>query len=534
MKSELEFTYESDAVSSFLVIQFETAIIEYQARMIEENRIRYVIAPKIAGNEGVNRIYYNITSRIPLSLYLKRKKFSKEQILKFFLDIAVSANDSTGYLLYVSNFIFSPEYIFINPETLEPALVYVPAAAGGNRCGALQGFISELLLQHIHIEGFDNGNLVQRILSAVKCDTFNLKGFITLINELLYAREQEAEVYEPDGTQENEIWTNDQITGSKEKMQMKIKNKRKSGKTVSPQVVLALLLQFAMGGVIYLCREFLNNIGDNPAVTYAAVIMIVAAVDILLFRSLSSLKLAGVKEIRNDKGKAQPYALCPGEAAGVPVRMGMRNGRSEVCISDAQVNTGAGNTRNAKTGNIRNAKAGDILNAKTGDSRNAKASNIRNAKAGNICEKAGKSLALSMNGAEEGNKEDASSNDSAAVMNPESPGSCRTELLQCYAKGMRILKSTGRRSGDEDIIIDKDEFIIGRLAGHADYVINNNAVGKLHAELIYKNGACYVRDLNSMNGTYINDTRIESNKEYELKESDKLQLANSEFVLVMS
>ncbi|MGI6668121.1 MAG: FHA domain-containing protein [Acetivibrionales bacterium] len=37
-----------------------------------------------------------------------------------------------------------------------------------------------------------------------------------------------------------------------------------------------------------------------------------------------------------------------------------------------------------------------------------------------------------------------------------------------------------------------------------------------------------------MNGTYINDIRIESNKEYELKENDKLQLANSEFVLVMS
>ncbi|MGI6668122.1 MAG: hypothetical protein ACOX4M_01330 [Acetivibrionales bacterium] len=51
------------------------------------------------------------------------------------------------------------------------------------------------------------------------------------------------------------------------------------------------------------------------------------------------------------------------------------------------------------------------------------------------------------------------------------------------------MKSTGRRSGDEDIIIDKDEFIIGRLAGHVDYVINNNAVGKLHAELIYKNGS---------------------------------------------
>lgn len=485
LKSELEFAYESDAVSSFLVIQFETAIIGYQARMIEQNRIRYVIAPETAGSEGVNRLYYNITSRIPLSLYLKRKKFSKEQILKFFLDIAVSANDSTGYLLHVSNFIFNPEYIFINPETLEPALVYVPAAVGGNGCWALQGFISDLLLHHIHVEGFDNGNLVQRILSSVKCDTFNLKAFIALMNELLYAREQESETDEPGGAQEDDVSTKDQIACSKEKKQRKIKNTLKSGKTVSPHVVLALLLQFAMGIVIYLCRGFLNNAGDNPTVTYAAVIMIVAAVDILLFRKLSSLKLAGVKEIKDDKGKAQPNVLCQGEAAGRQAGMGMRNDRNE----------------------------------------------------GNISKKTGESPVLTMDGAGEGNKESISSNDSAAVMNPEGPGPCRTdrtELLRCYVKGMRILKSTGRRSGDEDIIIDKDEFIIGRLAGHVDYVINNNAVGKLHAELIYKNGTCYVRDLNSMNGTYINDIRIESNKEYELKENDKLQLANSEFVLVMS
>ncbi|MGI6668124.1 MAG: DUF6382 domain-containing protein [Acetivibrionales bacterium] len=150
--------------------------------------------------------------------------------MKFFLDIAVSVNDSTGYLLHVSNFIFNPEYVFINPETLEPALVYVPAAIEGNGCGALQDFISDLLLQHIHVEGFDNGNLVQRILSAVKCDTFNLRGFIALMNELLYAREQEAETEEPADTQEDDVWTKDQITGKKKKSRENDRNRLKEAK----------------------------------------------------------------------------------------------------------------------------------------------------------------------------------------------------------------------------------------------------------------------------------------------------------------
>lgn len=438
--------------------------------------------------------------------------------MKFFLDVAASVNDSRGYLLHVSNFVFNPEYVFINPETLEPALVYVPAAIEGKGCGALQDFISDLLLQHIHVEGFDSGNLVQRILSAVKCDTFNLGSFIALMNELLYSREQKTEIDGPViDTPKDDIWKESQITGKKEKVQEKTGDKGGRSKTAPVFAALALLLQLAMGSIIYLCRGFLDNAGKNPAVTYAAVIMIVAAVDVLLFKKLSPLKLAGVKETMADGGKLTVKAACA-EAASSSAGTGMQHGRNGACISDVQIDAGMCNVRNAKAGNTRNVKESSAWAAK-GD---------------NTCEKAGKSLAQPMDGAAEESREGASSKDSTGAMIPEIPNSCKTELLRHCPKGMRILKSTGRRSGDEDIIIDKDEFIIGRLAGHVDYVINNNAVGKLHAELIFRNGACFVRDLNSMNGTYINDVRIESNKEYELKENDKLQLANSEFVLVMS
>ena len=99
-------------------------------------------------------------------------------------------------------------------------------------------------------------------------------------------------------------------------------------------------------------------------------------------------------------------------------------------------------------------------------------------------------------------------------------------------KGVRLLKSAGRQDGDADIMIDKDDFIIGRLADHVDHVLKNNAVGKLHVQLIYRNGACCVKDLNSVNGTFINDKRIESNKEYVLKNDDRLRLANSEFMFI--
>ncbi len=83
------------------------------------------------------------------------------------------------------------------------------------------------------------------------------------------------------------------------------------------------------------------------------------------------------------------------------------------------------------------------------------------------------------------------------------------------------------------ILLDRNSFLVGRLAGQVDYVVTNPKVGKVHAEFISENGMFYVKDLNSKNGTYINSAgqRISSNIPYPLKPNDKIMLANSEFIL---
>ena len=55
--------------------------------------------------------------------------------------------------------------------------------------------------------------------------------------------------------------------------------------------------------------------------------------------------------------------------------------------------------------------------------------------------------------------------------------------------------------------IDKPEIIIGR-SSNADIQIDNLAVSKLHAKLIKENGHYLVEDLNSTNGTFLNDRKV--------------------------
>lgn len=81
--------------------------------------------------------------------------------------------------------------------------------------------------------------------------------------------------------------------------------------------------------------------------------------------------------------------------------------------------------------------------------------------------------------------------------------------------------------------IDSNFLRIGKLSEKVDYCVNNPSISKIHADILIRDKKMFVIDLNSKNGTFINDIsqRLESNIEYELKNGDKLILANEEFTV---
>ena len=84
----------------------------------------------------------------------------------------------------------------------------------------------------------------------------------------------------------------------------------------------------------------------------------------------------------------------------------------------------------------------------------------------------------------------------------------------------------------EKILINKQDFIIGRLKEQTDYQINSNSVGKIHAEISMEENTPYLIDLNSKNGTFINNVRINSNQKYLLTNKDLVKFANDEYTFI--
>lgn len=88
------------------------------------------------------------------------------------------------------------------------------------------------------------------------------------------------------------------------------------------------------------------------------------------------------------------------------------------------------------------------------------------------------------------------------------------------------------RSGREEIIrLNKDQFIIGRSSEGVDYTEQlSNAVSRRHAQISKDNGEYYITDLNSQNGTFLNDQRLEGDKKYVIRPGDSVKLADLSYL----
>jgi pSer/pThr/pTyr-binding forkhead associated (FHA) protein len=77
---------------------------------------------------------------------------------------------------------------------------------------------------------------------------------------------------------------------------------------------------------------------------------------------------------------------------------------------------------------------------------------------------------------------------------------------------------------------------VGRLPGkasvNANYVvIDETTIGRRHAIIEYKNHGYWITDQNSLNGTFVNNQRIEG--ETQLKHGDHVRFHSHEFEFVM-
>ena len=101
------------------------------------------------------------------------------------------------------------------------------------------------------------------------------------------------------------------------------------------------------------------------------------------------------------------------------------------------------------------------------------------------------------------------------------------------SENTQLLENSGlliRNDNNQTIVINKPVFRIGKSPKFSDYVLQGNtAVSRKHAEVITRNGRCFIRDKNSTNGTLIDGNKLPPETEVQIKPGQTLTIANVDF-----
>ncbi len=100
-----------------------------------------------------------------------------------------------------------------------------------------------------------------------------------------------------------------------------------------------------------------------------------------------------------------------------------------------------------------------------------------------------------------------------------------TVLLQQDMPNARLM----RRCNQQEQIIDKTEFCIGKDSAMDLCILDNNTISRKHATIVLRNNNYYIIDENSRNHTYLNGVRVSSLSGELLQNGDVIRLADEEF-----
>lgn len=90
-----------------------------------------------------------------------------------------------------------------------------------------------------------------------------------------------------------------------------------------------------------------------------------------------------------------------------------------------------------------------------------------------------------------------------------------------------------RHSGNTEVFfIKNNKLSIGRNPAVNDIVIEDPIIGRIHAELHVHHDKIYVKDLNSLNGTWLNQTKIMANQFVEVKVGECIKVGKGELILL--
>jgi pSer/pThr/pTyr-binding forkhead associated (FHA) protein len=119
---------------------------------------------------------------------------------------------------------------------------------------------------------------------------------------------------------------------------------------------------------------------------------------------------------------------------------------------------------------------------------------------------------------------------------PEKNGS-NTVLLSDYVrlnenKELKLVPVTrsGMCDAQREVIVVKEfPWVIGSMKNYCNTVLDDDLVSRIHLSIYRENEEYYIEDMNSTNGTFLNDERLQPQSRCKLKAQDCITIADRSY-----
>lgn len=503
IKERFKLGYENDSAASYLVLSMNSNenILEYQVEMLNRNSCQGILRLDTRQKNDEIKLYYDITSTLTLAQFLQRKSLKEEEFVNILRGITKTLLNSREYFLYDGSFIIDEEYIYINPSTLDIYMIYLPLTLETDARENFKSFLINMIISSVKVDENSRGNYMQKILNYLKDGVFNISDFDNFLKGLkevesqtsenrILGRNQLSSIQKPYVNRNREIKRIDSEKGLVKSITHKdagldVISKKNEGQEETrvkmiyepKYIFIAVLSQLLIGIMLVLGLDTIRAAAGDDVSAYGGITIIVVAIDILLFKNL--FKRENMKEVKVvKKSKVEKT-----RKKSTKQKVGKTKTKSKAVLSEESQSL--------------NMSKREIYNV------NDSANNTAYREAA-VCE--AQDLSINVN--------------DTVILDEGEQGKA---YLQRMSNGMM-----------DKISIVKSNFIIGRLPNYVDHLIESNAIGRAHAEIIYREGKYFITDLNSKNGTFLNEAKIDSNKEYQINSGDKLKFANIKYTFFIS
>lgn len=117
----------------------------------------------------------------------------------------------------------------------------------------------------------------------------------------------------------------------------------------------------------------------------------------------------------------------------------------------------------------------------------------------------------------------------AALSEPETPAQTEVLNISREFQGRLVYQGAGNLP---DILLDSPRIVLGKNEREADVCITGRSVSRIHARLEQTEGAYYLEDLNSTNGTYVNGELLEYRQKVKLSSRDRVIFGAEEYIFM--